>query len=101
MIPGNLHEIMNDIAAADDQNSFGTQGKQLPAEIVVEAGRLGEIDAELEYGNIGRWKEVFENRPGAMVQSPYGIDPDFAGFGHPGGSAGLFRRPGRGINDFE
>ena len=63
-------QIVDEITAANHENSFFTQKGEMPAEFVMKLGRLGLIDAELHHRNVGFRKDVAEHRPRSMIESP-------------------------------
>jgi len=67
---------MDNIPAADDQDSFSPQRQQFTAQIIVEPGRPGKVNAELKNRYIGRREKMFENGPGAVIQPSCGTDSD-------------------------
>src|SRR5215218_551489 len=69
-------KVVRKIAASDDEHTCITQTREPRAELIMKGGWLSLIDAELNHGDVGFWKDVTENRPGAMVQSPLLVQPD-------------------------
>ena len=63
-------EIVNDIAAAHNQDAFFAQRGEFLADLEVEKGRLGFVNAELHDGNVGNRIHMAKHRPCAMIKAP-------------------------------
>src|SRR6185369_13387159 len=68
--PGVSVEVVDEIAAPDDQHSLVAQTGESLCSVVVEARGLRFVDAELYDGDIRLRKDVAEHRPGPVIQSP-------------------------------
>ncbi len=93
-------QVMDKIAAAEDENSLIAQGRQLPADLILPGGRQIIIQTHLHNGNIRPRVHLCQDRPRAVVQTPFIIQL------HPGGGDGFgdprggFRSAGGGIAVF-
>ncbi len=63
-------EVVHDVARAHHHDALLAQGRQLAADLVVEGGRLGPVEAELDHRHIGLGIEVHQHGPCAVVQAP-------------------------------
>src|SRR6267154_5677149 len=72
-----LHEaqVVNDVAAARHQHTLVAQRREPLSGFVVECGGLRAVDAQLDDGDVRTGVRVFQDRPGAMVESPRIIEP--------------------------
>jgi len=71
--PGEGLQVVHDVAAAEHQDPFFTQRSQACAELVMEAGRLRLIEAQLHHRHVRLRVEVAEHGPGSVVQAPLTI----------------------------
>lgn len=63
-------KIVNEIAAADNQDVFGTQRREPSSNFEMKNRRLRFIDAQLNHGNVGLGEYVAEHRPSSVIQPP-------------------------------
>ena len=61
---------MHDIAAGQDQDALGPQGRQGSADIDVVLRALPTVDAELDDRHVGGWIHPAQHAPSPMVQAP-------------------------------
>ena len=63
-------KVVHDVAAADDEDAFLSERRELLPDLKVKRGRLGLVDAELDDGNIRRGIDVFQYGPCAVIEPP-------------------------------
>src|SRR5690349_16936710 len=68
--PGIRMEIVDEIPAADDEHTFFAQRRKSTADLKVEYGRLGFVDAELHDRHVGVGIYMAEDRPRSVIQAP-------------------------------
>jgi hypothetical protein len=69
-------QIVDEVAAADDENALLPERCKALPDLVVERRWLSLVDAELNHWNIGVGIHVAQNRPRAVVESPTAIQPN-------------------------
>src|SRR5256885_8584129 len=72
-------QVVNDVAAADDQHAFVAQRREMRTERVMKRRRLRGVDRELHDRHVRFRKRMLEHRPGAMVEAPGLIEADVDG----------------------
>ena len=72
-------QIVNEVAAAHDEDAFVAQRRETLADVVVKIRRLHFVDAELHHWNSGVGHHMTEHRPRPVIESPM-----FVGFDHSG-----------------
>src|SRR5579862_3972806 len=68
--PGVRMKIVNQIAAADNQDIFGTQQRESSSNLEMKNRWLRFIDAQLNHGNVGLGEHVAEHKPSSVIQCP-------------------------------
>src|SRR5256885_6154871 len=63
-------QIVYDVATAEDENAFFSQLRQAFTDLVVERGRLGFINAQLDNRDISSGIEMEQNRPSTVIEAP-------------------------------
>ena len=63
-------QIVNEIAASDNQNALVAQRRELSAYIEMKGGRLSLVDAKLDDRNVSSRIDMAKHRPCAVVQTP-------------------------------
>jgi hypothetical protein len=63
-------QIVDQIAAAHNQDTVITQWSELSTDLKVEGSRLSFVNAELNHRNIGIWIYMPQHRPGPVIESP-------------------------------
>ena len=63
-------QVMDDIAAADDENAFAAQVFEFFTKREMKCRTLNEVEAELDYGDIRCGIHVLQDRPSPMVETP-------------------------------
>src|SRR5262249_54376303 len=92
-------QVVHDVAAPEDQDAFVAQRSELPAQLVVEGGRLRGVDRELYDGNVRPGVRVPQDRPRAVVEPPRVLEPDRYGTEQTLHAARERGIPGRGVLD--
>src|SRR5690348_7166210 len=68
--PGIGMEVVHDVAAADQQDTFVAQRRQPFPEFMVESGGLCFVDTKLHHRYIGMRKDVAQHGPRAVIEPP-------------------------------
>lgn len=68
--PGISMKIVNQIAAADDQDIFVTQRRKSPANLEMKCRGLRFINAQLNNRDVRVREYVAENRPRSVIEPP-------------------------------
>ena len=63
-------QVVDDVAAADDEHALVAQGRKPLAQLIMESGRLGLVDAELHDRDVRLGEYVSQHRPCPVVEPP-------------------------------
>lgn len=70
LVPGDQAEVVDDVAAADDEDAAVPQGSEFSGEGEMACGVEGGVEAHLDHRHIRQRKQVAQDRPSAVVESP-------------------------------
>ena len=68
-------KVVDEVAAARNEDALFPQGRKALADFVVEGRRLGFVNAELDDRNISSRVHVAQHGPRAMVEAPPFVQP--------------------------
>ena len=68
--PTDLAQVVDDVAAADDQHPVPAQRRQPRAQFEVVVPGLGRVDGQLHHRDVGRGEHMRQDRPGSVVEAP-------------------------------
>ncbi len=93
-------QVVDDVAAAQDQDTLVAQTRQGLADLVMFGRAAAKVETELQHRDVGLGIEEFEDAPGPVIQAP----AVQVGAGAEGGEPGLQRLgqgriAGRGVGD--
>jgi hypothetical protein len=89
-------QVVDNVAAGDDQDAAVAQRCQLGPELEVIVERLRRVDRQLDDGDVGVGERVDENRPGPVIDPPaVGVEADPRGLDDLRDLLGKLRIPGR------
>ena len=69
-VPVDAAQVVDDVAAGEDQHPLAAQGRKSPADSVMLGGLQAAVDAQLHDGDVGLRKDPAQDRPGAVVNAP-------------------------------
>lgn len=69
-IPDISVQVVDNIAATEDEDALVPQRRQTLPYRIMEFGRLGRINAQLHHGHIGIGKYVAQDRPCTVIEPP-------------------------------
>jgi len=69
-------EIVNHIAASDNQYAPAAKRWKALLHIILILGRAAVVQTHLDYRNIGSRVQMFNNAPAAVIESPFLIQSD-------------------------
>ena len=78
ILKNNHTQVVDDIPAADDQDSFISKDLESPSQVIMCLGILGHIQAQLDDRYIRFGKKLTQHRPGSVVQAPGQIRDNFS-----------------------
>ena len=89
-------EVVDEVAAGQDQYALVAEGRELPAERVVMPAGLARVHAELDDRDVRRGVHRNQHAPGPVVEAAERVEADALARDERGDARGERRFPGRG-----